>query len=98
MCRGSIRGPRHYLPVRVFFDESGDYAFPFDRFDCYVQAALVCPESALPAAEGFVRDRCAAWDLKELHAHRLSAGQLQEVAEFLSDMPIELCAQAHDTI
>jgi hypothetical protein len=96
--QGSIRDRRHHLPVRIFFDESGDYAFPLDRFDCYVQAAVVCPESALPAAEGFVRDRCAAWGLKELHAHRLSATQLQEVAEFLSDMPIELCAQLTDTV
>jgi hypothetical protein len=84
--------------VHIFFDESGDYAFPVDRFDCYVQAAVICPESALAAVEAFVCDRCAAWDLKELHAHRLSAGQLHEVAQFLADTPIELCAQLTDTV
>jgi hypothetical protein len=84
--------------VHIFFDESGDYAFPADRFDCYVQAAVICPESVLASAEAFVRDRCVAWDLEELHAHQLSAEQLHEVAYFLSDSPIELCAQLTDTV
>ena len=89
---------RDHLRVHVFFDESGDYAFPPNRFDCYVQAAVVCPESALEGAEGFVRDRCVEWDLEELHAYRLSAQQLLEIAEFLADMPIELCVQLTDTV
>lgn len=84
--------------MHIFFDESGDYAFPGDRFDCYVQAAVICPESILPTAEAFVRSRCAAWKLKELHAHQLSAERLQEVAQFLADAPIELCAQLTDTV
>ncbi len=37
-----------------FFDESGDYAFPSDRFDSYVQAALICPDSQLSAVTTFV--------------------------------------------
>jgi Protein of unknown function (DUF3800) len=84
--------------VHIFFDESGDYAFPADRFDCYVQAAVICPESALPSATAFVQDRCAAWNLTELHAHQMSADQLQEVAEFLAAGSIELCAQLTDTV
>jgi hypothetical protein len=84
--------------MHVFFDESGDYGFPADRFDCYVQAAVICPDSALAPAEAFVRDRCTAWDLEELHAHQLLAEQLHEVADFLSDGPIELCAQLTDTV
>jgi hypothetical protein len=84
--------------VHIFFDASGDYAFPADRFDCDVQAAVICPESGLAPAEAFVRDRRAAWDLEELHAHRLSVNQLHEVAEFVADGPIELCAQLTDTV
>jgi hypothetical protein len=84
--------------MHIFFDESGDYAFPVDRFDCYVQAAVICPDSALAPAEAFVRDRCTAWGVEELHAHRLSAEQLHEVADFLSDGPIELCVQLTDTV
>lgn len=30
-----------------FFDESGDYAFGNGPFDCYVQAVLISPDSAL---------------------------------------------------
>ncbi len=84
--------------MHIFFDESGDYAFPVDRFDCYVQAAVICPDTALASAEAFVRNRCLAWNLDELHAHQLSAEQLQQVADFLSDGPIELCVQLTDTV
>lgn len=84
--------------MHIFFDESGDYAFPVDRFDCYVQAAVICPESALPGAAAFVQARCAAWDLAELHAHQMSADQLHEVAEFLATGSIELCAQLTDSV
>jgi hypothetical protein len=80
--------PRDHLTVHIFFDESGDYAFRVDRFDCYVQAAVICPESALPGATAFVQDRCTAWDLTELHAHQMSADQLHEVAEFLATSSI----------
>ena len=45
-----------------YFDESGDYAFPEDRFDCYVQAALICPDSVLPSISRFVEERKAAWE------------------------------------
>ena len=33
--------------MHLFFDESGDFALPEDRFDCYTQAAVVCPDSFL---------------------------------------------------
>ena len=66
-----------------FFDESGDYAFPKDRFDCYVQAALICPGSVLPAIEKFEEDRKAAWGVRELHATKLDPDQLLQVAEFI---------------
>jgi hypothetical protein len=84
--------------MRIFFNESGDFGFPVDRFDCYVQAAVICPDSALASAQAFVRDRCEAWDLEELHAYRLTAPQLHQVAEFLADAPMELCVQLTDTV
>lgn len=31
--------------MRFYFDESGDFGFRRDVFDCYTQAAVVCPES-----------------------------------------------------
>jgi hypothetical protein len=34
--------------MHVYFDESGDFAFASDRFDAYVQAALICPDASLP--------------------------------------------------
>jgi hypothetical protein len=65
--------------LHFFFDESGDYAFPEDRFDCYVQAALICPDSVLPDLENFVDDRKASWEADELHAAELDIEQLIEV-------------------
>lgn len=35
--------------------------FPGDRFDCYVQAALICPEGSLDDVAAFVDDRKSAW-------------------------------------
>jgi hypothetical protein len=52
--------------VYFYFDESGDYAFPADRFDCYVQAALITPDSVLPSIATFVEQRQADWDVHEL--------------------------------
>jgi hypothetical protein len=83
--------------VRFYFDESGDYAFPKDRFDCYVQAALICPDSLADGIEGFVSDRKTAWGLDELHAVDLEPGQLQEVAQFVGECECQLVAQLTDT-
>lgn len=43
--------------MRLFFDESGDFAFPLDRFACYVQAGVICPDSYLEALGDFADDR-----------------------------------------
>jgi hypothetical protein len=60
-------GARTYdCGVLLYFDESGDFEFPDDHFDCYVQAALVCPESVLPEAERFVSEKTADWSVGEL--------------------------------
>jgi len=83
--------------VQFYFDESGDYAFPDDRFDCYVQAALICPDSLAEAIEGFVSDRTVAWGLDELHAVDLEPAQLHEVAQFVGECECQLVAHLTDT-
>jgi Protein of unknown function (DUF3800) len=83
--------------MRVFFDESGDYGFVDEVFDCYVQAALICPDSVLPSLESFVDDRRREWSVDELHASELLPDQLHEVAVFLAEMQVELTVQLTDT-
>jgi Protein of unknown function (DUF3800) len=84
------------VPVYFYFDESGDYAFPKDRFDCYVQAALICPDSELPQISAFVEDHKAAWGV-ELHASELEPEQLLEVARFIGQSDCQLLAHLTDT-
>ena len=82
----------------LFFDESGDYAFPEDRFDCYVQAALMSPDRSLPAIDDFVRGRKQAWAVDELHAVDLEPAQVLEVAEFIGQSDCQLLAHATDAV
>jgi hypothetical protein len=84
--------------VYFYFDESGDYASPDGRFDCYVQAALICPDSVLPTLNGFVDGRKAAWDVDELHASELNPEQLLEVARFIGNSDCQLMAHVTDTL
>jgi hypothetical protein len=81
-----------------FFDESGDFTFPEDRFDSYVQASLICPDSELNAVDRFVSGRQAAWDVQELHATHLADDQLQDVADFINRSPCQLLAHVVDTV
>jgi hypothetical protein len=81
-----------------FFDESGDFTFPDDRFNSYVQAALICPDSHLNAVDRFVSARQAAWDVEELHATHLADDQLQDVADFINRSPCQLLAHVVDTV
>lgn len=81
-----------------YFDESGDYAFPDDRFDCYVQAALICPDSALANLDAFVEDRQIAWGVAELHASELTSEQLTDVAHFIGNSDCHLLAHVTDTV
>jgi hypothetical protein len=83
--------------VLLFFDESGDYAFPSGRFDCYVQAALLCPDKLLPEIDRFVSARKTAWSVEELHAADLTAAQLVEIAEYVAGSQLTGLAQVTDT-
>jgi hypothetical protein len=83
--------------VFFYFDESGDYAFPDGEFDCYVQAALLCPDSVLPELERFVSGRRSEWDVDELHATELQPAQRLETARFIGDSDCQLLAHVTDT-
>jgi hypothetical protein len=91
--------PRLASPdVYLFFDESGDYAFPEDRFDCYVQAALVSPDPTLAAIDDFVQERKREWEIDELHAVDLQPAQVLAVAEVIGHSDCQLLAHATDTV
>lgn len=80
-----------------YFDESGDYGFPEDAFDCYVQAALICPNSAIDEIDQFVSACCSEWGVQELHAVELDPGQILEIAKFIGDGDCQLLANVTDT-
>ena len=44
----------HASRVHYYFDESGGFAFPEGRYDVYVQAALICPDSFVDKVEHYV--------------------------------------------
>jgi hypothetical protein len=81
-----------------FFDESGDYSFPRDRFDSYVQAVLICPDSELGAVTSFVAAKKAAWSVDELHASHLESGQVLAIASFLGASGCQLLAHVTDSV
>ncbi len=84
--------------MHLYFDESGDYAFPAERFDAYVQAALICPDSLLAELEKFVVTRREAWDVAELHATELAPEQLVEIATFIGRSDMQLLAGVTDSV
>jgi hypothetical protein len=83
--------------VFFYFDESGDYAFADGRFDCYVQAVLICPDRTLSEVDQFVAARCAAWGADELHATELNPAQRLEIASFIGSSDCQLLAHVTDT-
>jgi hypothetical protein len=58
--------------VHIYCDESGDFAFPDDRYDAYVQAALICPTSFVDKLEHYVGNAKKRLGVGELHATALS--------------------------
>jgi hypothetical protein len=83
--------------MHCFFDESGDFGFPPDRFDCYTQAAVICPDSYLPDLREFVAGRYAHWGVRELHASELSPGRRLRLCRFIAQSPLQFAVQATDT-
>jgi hypothetical protein len=84
--------------MRFYFDESGDYAFPGDRFDCYVQAVLICPDSRMESCAKFVQAYKDALSISELHGCELGADQLLEVARLIEASSCQLLAHLPDTV
>lgn len=84
--------------MHLFFDESGDYAFPTDRFDCYAQAALICPDSMLSEIAAFVDEKRTSWGATELHAAELEPDQVLEIAEFIGGSEVQLLAHVTDSV
>lgn len=95
---GCASEPRHYpRQVHLYTDESGDFLFPDDGFDCYSQAVVICPDSCLGLVSDFVSGRCGRWGLEELHAHRMTGQMLLEVCDFISESGCGLLAMVTDT-
>ena len=80
-----------------YFDESGDFGFPLDRFDSYTQAGVICPESETATVDNYLQDRCHRWGLDELHATHLSPGGRIHVCRFIAASNLQLVAQGTDS-
>jgi hypothetical protein len=83
--------------MHVFGDESGDYAFPAERFDVYAQAVLICPDSQLARIDDFVNGATQRLGCDELHAAHLIDAELKEVCRFVGRGPWVLFAMVTDT-
>lgn len=83
--------------MHYYFDESGDFAFPEDRFDVYVQAALICPDSFVAKIEHYVDNLKRELVVDELHAVDLADDQLVGICRFVAGGPLSLVAQATDS-
>lgn len=81
----------------LFFDESGDFAFPDDRFDCYVQAGLICGDSQIGPMEAFVADATEKLGVPELHGHELTDQQLLALCRSIGRGSCVLIAAVSDT-
>jgi len=82
--------------VHLYFDESGDFAFPADGFDAYAQAALICPDSFVDKIEHYVMNQQSELGVSELHAAELPDEKLVEICRFLTGGPLSLVGQVTD--
>jgi len=69
--------------VLLYFDESGDFAFPIDRYDAYVQAVLICADSTAEELDAYVAAKRREWSVEEIHGSDLTDDQLWEVCRFI---------------
>jgi hypothetical protein len=83
--------------MHLYFDESGDFAFPTDRYDVYVQAGLIVPDSFVGKVEHYVANKKSELAVKELHAAELPDEELVAICEWLNSGPLSLVGQATDT-
>src|SRR4051812_16761368 len=80
-----------------FFDESGDFMFPADRFDAYTQAVVICPDSKLAEVEAWAKEKQSEWSVPELHGTKLTDDQVWEVCRFMRACRLPALVQATDT-
>jgi uncharacterized protein DUF3800 len=83
--------------MHLYFDESGDFAFPADRYDIYVQAGLIVPDSFVDKVEHYVASKKEELGVKELHAAELPDEELVAICEWLNSGPLSLVGEATDT-
>jgi hypothetical protein len=83
--------------MHLYFDESGDFAFPTDRYDVYVQAGLIVPDSFVGKVEHYVANKKSELAVKELHAAELPDEELVAICQWLNSGPLSLIGQATDT-
>ncbi len=83
--------------MHLFFDESGDCRFG-GEFDCYVQAALICPESQLDELNRAVEGKRDHLGVPELHAAELEGDVLVSLANLIAEREVQLLADVTDTI
>lgn len=83
--------------MHLYFDESGDFAFPADCYDVYVQAGLIVPDSFVDKVEHYVANKNDELGVKELHAAELPDEELVAICEWLNSGPLSLVGQATDT-
>jgi len=83
--------------MHLYFDESGDFGFTADRFDAYVQAALISPGSFVEKISHYVHNAKRELGVEELHAAELPDEKLIEICRFLDGGPLSLVAQVTDT-
>jgi hypothetical protein len=69
--------------MHLYFDESGDFAFPADRYDVYVQAGLIGPDSFVAKVEHYVVNK-EELGVRELHAADLPDDELVSICEWLN--------------
>lgn len=81
----------------LFFDESGDFGFPDDRFDAYTQAVVICPDSKMPELEEWAAAKRDEWGVEEFHATELTDDQVWEVCRAMRTRGIPALVQATDT-
>jgi uncharacterized protein DUF3800 len=87
----------HPVAMHFYFDESGDFAFPAERFDVYVQAALICPDSFVDKVDHYVINQQRELGVAELHAAELPDEKLDEICRFVAGGPVSLVGQVTDT-
>ena len=83
--------------MHLYLDKSGDFSFPRQNFDAYVQAALVCPDSLVENVDHFVSNQKEEMEVDELHAKELDDEWLVDIWRFIGTGPLSVLAQVTDT-